>query len=283
MNPTYCSVLNIYGKSFLPGMFYSLGSIAKLFTDSGYDGMEWHPLSVFTLPGLQIKTGLRRQDDYKYIRSLHQSFRTEPNILAVHSPLSALATVILDYSPTSLFALHGFDDSLPVVVYPEQVEDRGVLGKRQAIFQPTASQAKEWDIKHASSWTVAMESRGLDGFCVDTHHIRGIDGQYKIHWWEFIARHINLIKSVHVAIGRIDVPNPNFDTMEELTDLIEDKEHTDVSNILYMLKDYNYQGPLVVEVWVDALALYTGKRLLNRSDVVDLHSRIIHSLRRRFQ
>lgn len=243
-----CSVASLLDKSTFLTFSWPPHAFVDFAHDAGYEGkLELHP---FRIP----------LDQYvkDHIVSLHQSWRSERNIMEVWShrkepifPAMAMSFILLPELKDSTYALFHLQNEigrdLPIILYPredvEEIMAPMVFGEK--LFQPNVLTLRQWNSTTMHGFIIEARRRGYTGFCWDTLHGQSLPG-----WQDglAIALEEGFVREVHVQAGRKDRNYPGVDSVRDLQDLVVGRGSGGCMQALRMLKEYNWKGLAVTEI-----------------------------------
>lgn len=264
--------------------FFPFKQIKNIAIDAGYDGLEWTPNN--TLAGKQLEMGLVSRQDLTIIKSGHQSFRRDKNLLQAWRRLNKKFSVpSYFYFPEERASLDNLEKiqkilgrKLDVVLYsPHLQEESGT--KRpfgEKLIQPTSHLMEQWQVQNTNEFVLEAQKRGYTGFALDLFHFRApSSGHTSLHpWSKTLPQLLPFTKEIHVSAGRVDIPGSSIPTMAELQDLLEGTEKTDLLKMLKVIKSSGWKGRVVTEIPSVALGVWSPKGLIEK------HKRIVRTIRR---
>ena len=284
------SVGNLFDKSILYTASWPVGAFVDTVQESGYRGLEWHPLRGI-VAGVQMNAGLVSQHSKDAIISLHQSYRGERSWReAWRHPNRALATISYVLFPERVSSLNDLERlqrvvgrELPVVLYPPNPGEESGTDRHFAekTFQPTPEVMHSWNVKTPEELITEAYKRGYTGLCIDLFHMRAerVDGVDLSPWQETLPRLLPHTQEIHVAAGRVDIKqnHNHIDTEQELRDLLNGREDTDLLKMLRLIGESRWNGRVVTEIPAVALHNIRASRSSFSSvkDLVEDHRRIV--------
>lgn len=275
------SVGNIFSKSTLYTALWPAHAYVDAIMEAEYKGFQWLPFRG--LPAAeQVNHGLISPYVKDAIRSLHQSYRSEKSFKeALQHPNPFLATLSYVLLPERTASLNDLEQlqkvvgrELPVVLYPPEGLESSGTDKRfaQKLFQPTPEITKLWGVTTISGLRQEAIKRGYTGFCTDLFHMRvGAENSFTLEpWQETLPQLLEFTKEIHIAAGRIDIPQDKVDTMSELQDLRDGTRTTELTSMLFEIGRLGWNGRIVTEIPATALrtlrtdrsSFYTPKNLI---------------------
>jgi len=281
---------NFFDKSHPAPVLWTVGRFVRAAEESGYAGLEWHPLRIPS--SFLLKRGFASQHSKDRITSLHQSYRSEKNFTeAWNHPNRQLAVVsyfLLPERVDSLKDLQKFQEAvgrkLPVVLYAtlpgeESGTDRP-FGEK--LFQPTPEVMEMWGVQSAEQMVEEGYRRGYTGLCLDLFHFRET-GEVDLNpWQESLPKLLEHTKEIHVSAGRDDVKVAHgVDTDAELGDLVMGTSKTDLTRILQAVKDLGWSGYVVTEIPAASIRQHNirGGAIMLTSDLVESHKQVVDTIK----
>lgn len=286
------SIMNFFGPNTIYTTVWPFSKFKSMATEAGYDGLEVHPLQLPVISGFQLRTGIGlNEDQKKFVRSMHQSWRSEKSfddVLACRKQglfkfaVSAFTYLTLTEREESLDDLDKIQRAvgrkLPAILFPPQSpqEESGVKRNyAEKLFQPTATLMDQWDIKTVTGLIKALFDKEYTGFCIDLHHLRQTGETTLNPWQETLPKLLPFTTEIHIAAGRVDMPNPNFNTMAELSDLLNGTSKTDLPKMLEMIAKSGWRGRLVTEISSSVLL----QKLITVKSLIENHKRMINTIK----
>jgi hypothetical protein len=274
----------LWGKSTLYTVFYPIRLLnEQILKPAGYTGgFEWLPNR--TISGFQLKWGLVSSKEKSLIRSAHQSYRSERRLSEAKSFLALASFLLLPEKVASLDQItrmqkdHG--RKLPVVIYPpEEGERSGVdIGFGRKLIQPGPEIMASFRASTPGRLISEIKRRGYDGLCLDLVHMRRLGKPgFDLFPWEYtLPELLTATEEIHVGAGRNDAGTTEIDHQAELADLYDGTYHTDLPRILRTIRNYGWQGRVVIEIPADAIAALLKKKTLSVTALADAHRRIVN-------
>lgn len=284
------SMQNLLDASTFGSILKPIKDYRVMAEDSGYGGIEFFP---WRIPSVQIQLGLITAKDKAAIKVVHQSYRSERSLREVwqhpNRELAALAFLALPERIASLKLLKKLQgmlpDNIPIIIYPYHEwrgEEQYELFPRikNKLVQTAPELLDRWQVKSAKEFVDEVSRRGFDGICLDLFHLRchptqGFTTKFK-PWQESIPVLLPHTKLVHLGIGRTD-SHGNFDSMEELKDIYTGARDTDIIPVLEMIRDANWNGPIVTQIPARSIGAIT-RQPFTPSRIVAVHGNIVENL-----
>lgn len=253
--------------------------------NAGYEGIEWHPLRNSTIAGIQTNTGLLlAQDEKDYIRSAHQTWRTQRSIAeALRHPNKAIALgsyALFTEADDSLRAIEDLQiklgRKLPTVVYPELEATRDFWDFETKTFQPKKSVMEALGAKDIPDMIEKAKAMGFTGITADIHHMLDLGA-----WQDVLPQILPFTTEIHIAVGRVDGLNVDPQTMTKLEDLYFGRRGSEIYQILEMIKNSGWTGMVVTEIPAAALRELRAKNKdrITSADFVEDHRKIVDNLK----
>ncbi len=279
------STANILSKATLYATLWSIGTHGDIAQRTGFDGIELWSAS-FT-PRLQIKTGHINQNERDAIIAGHQSPRKK-GLLQMRShegdTLIALQAMVIlpemNQSLKDLEKVHDLVGGMPIVMYHETpVSYHQTTHIKERLIQPEANVCADWQVQTAEDFLEALDNHGFSGVCLDLFHLR--QPGCLPNWREAIPVLLPRTNEIQIAVGRTDQPgNDPQATVNELADLMNGTEQTELPAILRSIYEAGWHGRVVVELLPDAIkqVLETESFLLPKRDLENTYERIRSNL-----
>jgi hypothetical protein len=291
-----CALVNLFDKSLLKTAGWPISRFVKTIKDAGYTGIEWHPMrGLFS--GIQMQLGLITDADKSSITSLHQSYRSEKNIMeSWQHPNRTLALMSYFLLPERVSSLKDLlrvqkvvGKQLPVVLYPPN--DKEFSGTNlpfsEKLFQPTPEVMANWAANNLDEFITHSHQLGYTGICLDLFHIRSKNiGRFGFNPWENTLRalfELDRIPQIHLAAGRSDMGTSHIDTIKELQSLLDPKRDSEIIHMLQTIKDLGWKGNIVTEIPAAVLNQISGTDTFpSTSRLIDNHKRIVDRVKNIF-
>ncbi len=284
------SVMNLFDKSTLYTAFWPVHAFADTIQEAGYAGLEWHPVRL--AGGVQLMAGLVSEDTKDAIRSLHQSWRSEKSIGEVfrhpNRALAAVSYVLLPERIASLDALerlqHVLGRQMPVVLYPSEPHELSGTDRPfgEKLFQPGAEIMEKWHIDSVDGLMIEAKRRGFTGFALDLFILRviGKQGTRFPAWQDALRQLLSFTQEIHVSAGRVDIPAPNIDTIQELRELLAGKGNSELLQMLRTIASSGWRGRIVTEIPAIALASLRRERGPHASfnNLIEDHKQVVSTI-----
>ncbi len=288
-----------------PSTFYAVFMPVEWYTflaqRVGLKGIEFFPTRV---SHYQAKNGLISPLVKDNILSAHQSFRGERNLTDVFKnktwrkrAIATTAFLALPHKDSSMETLQRLQKwvgrDIPIVAYPESGPGPAVLYTEQdfsqrlaslknRIFQPSAQHLKKWDISRPETIQDFLEQGGWAGLCLDLFHIRERNKELNTpNWRDYLPALLPFTKEIHVSAGRIDSPQDEIDTMNELVDIYTGAAKSDLAKMLEFIGLSGWQGVVVSEMPAFAVRSVAGVKapILAPRDLITAHRKIAETIR----
>src|SRR3989344_864009 len=284
------SVGNLFDKSTLYTVAWPMGKLVDTIKEAGYRGIEWHPLRI--VAGAQMNAGLICKDDKDAIVSLHQSYRSEKNLLEAwrhqNRALALMSYVLLPERVSSLQKLEKLQGvlgkALPIVLYPSNLGEESGTDRSFAekIFQPTSEIMYRWDVRGVDDLIEESRKRGYDGLCLDLFLMRekDIEGFGFNPWQEILPQLLPYTKELQVSAGRGDIPQEHIDTYQELENLLTDKGDSELTEMLEVIRSSGWKGRVVTEIPGASLHEIRKKNgnFTSMKDLIEDHKKIVGNI-----
>lgn len=253
--------------------------------EAGYAGHEWYPLRNSTLVGIQTNTGQLPQYVKDSIKSGHQSWRGENNIIeAWNHPNRILAIGSyglfphLDESLEPIQRLQGhLGRRIPVVAFPESTTVNKDWDFSEKSYQPTLGVMRELGAVGIDDMIEKGKQRGFDSVTIDIHHMLTLG----LPWQEVLPKLLPHSNEIHISVGRIDFLAVDPTTEQKLEDLYFGIKGTEIYQILEMIKSSGWTGRVVTEIPYQALRNLRSrnKDSVTTKDFMEDHRRIVDNLK----
>lgn len=275
----------------------------------GYEGLELYPIrSLFGSLSKQMLSDLQLGIEKTWIKSLHQSFRSEKTLGDIirhpNSMLALKAFISMPERNASMQHLLNMQNQIgdvPTVIFPHHGVGEIVGGKiwnepeypeidklRNRLFQPTANLMHRYQLSSFDQIVDRLVANGMfDGICFDTHHavvpfqIKNDEGkvvkEYKLgNWREMIDDHFNLIRLVHIRFSSPEEEHHDENSFDDLVNILKGNHDNTTSDMIKHLMNNGYEGDFTVEV--PSAVISAARSSINVFFNIDLHRRLTYHL-----
>lgn len=271
--------------------FFKSGYFIQFAKDAGYNKIEWHPLQ-----GLAREVLAKHASALGFLKphlsSAHVHIHPEATfwsvILRKQDPLRPFQKMRLHNlawvdSKQAVKAIHrlerAFRGNLPVVVYPPFQENP----QAHSVYENPMLQPHPPAFEDKSNADQIVESviQGIySGVWLDLYHMREktSDGTKPLMpWTQSIPKLAPYVKGVHFQVGRTEYVDSTIRSQEELKDIFAQypKMNTEIIQMLKVLKDSGFEGPIIVEVPATALVKLFGLETLTLENLKNRHRTIV--------
>ncbi|MBI4130106.1 hypothetical protein HY468_02210 [Candidatus Roizmanbacteria bacterium] len=295
------SVMNyLHASTLFTLAWRPMGQLVDIFEQAGYTGMEYIPNHL--LSGWQLLLGNVSQYTKNYVTSAHQSWNGGVRELLpklrkrefANTGLAIASCISMPERERSLGHIARVrkvvNHPLSIVVYSNE-EQSDLLSQEELLMQPKPEEYHGWGCGSVDDFIQELEKSGKH-VCLDLVHFRRADkyGNRPFHpWRDHIGKFLPITREIHFSAGRYDQGELPFDSYGEFIRLLKGDTSTELMQMLRSIKEYIHQSgrniPMVTEIPAGVLYRYVAEhntihqRTLHRSQFINLHQRIVQSMR----